>query len=80
MAKRDRAYSLLRSPVFTAESAREIVECIRALSDDDELAHALEDDLHFTVLQHVAKGGANSQELAAVAVTTEALDFSRWCA
>jgi hypothetical protein len=78
-ANRKRAIALM-ADALTPATAREVVECIRALADDDEVAHGIEDDLHLAVLKQVAAGDPNAKELAAIAASTEALDFSRWCA
>lgn len=65
---------------MTLDEARAWVEKIRGLADDDEAAHAEEDELHQAVLDHVARGGENAQGLAAIALSTRAIAFARWCA
>ena len=47
---------------------------------DDEAAHGMTDDLHRDVLAAIAAGAPDAQILAAAALRTETLGFSRWCA
>jgi hypothetical protein len=56
------------------------VEAIRAVRGDDERAHSDEDELHQLVLAVIARGAANAAELAAAALKTTEIEFSRWCA
>jgi len=62
---------------MTVTEVKERVEAIRRAASDDEKAHGMEDQLHQDVLQHFAELG---HEVAAVALETVDMDFSRWCA
>lgn len=64
---------------MTIEEAEEQVEYIRSLADDDEAAAGAEAEFRDAVLQAIADGRASSpRDLAAVALKTNALHFSRW--
>jgi hypothetical protein len=58
------------------------VDKIRAVGEqDDEIAHAEEDALHQAVLKAIADGTADDPVgMAALALTTIEMDFSRWFA
>jgi hypothetical protein len=62
---------------LTLEDVQSRVHQIRAAADDDERAHALEDDLHRDVLRYFAETGS---QIAIEALKTLDIDFSRWCA
>jgi len=47
---------------------------------DHEKAHSLEDELYRDVLVAICKGTPNYKQLALMALQTQKLDFSRWCA
>ena len=47
---------------------------------DPEVAHSMEDALYVEVLQAIAGGAGNPQELAAAALNAYELEFPRWCA
>jgi hypothetical protein len=64
--------------VITVEEIRARVTEIDKL--DSERAHDAEDQLWCDVLRAIAEGAHNASELAAEALKTEALDFSRWMA
>ncbi len=57
-----------------------VVDAIKRLAGDDEVAHSLEDDLHVAVLRLVAAGHPEARELAAAALETVDVDFARHCA
>jgi hypothetical protein len=68
---------------LTIEQAKKRVEEIRAIVHDDERAHGLEDALRRDALKIIARGDltpADAARLARVALSTESLDFERWCA
>jgi len=51
------------------------------IADDDESAHAAEDRLHESVLQSIADGTAEDPKaMAAAALKTDDIEFSRWFA
>lgn len=56
------------------------VDYIRSIADDDEGAHVAEDFLRERVLEAVANGHEDSKLLAAAALDTNDIEFSRWCA
>ncbi|QBJ94514.1 hypothetical protein D0Z67_29545 (plasmid) [Streptomyces seoulensis] len=51
-----------------------------AASGDDEEQHGMEDSLYEDVLKAIAEGAPNASELAAAALKTKDMDFSRWYA
>lgn len=57
---------------------REAVARISAERHDDERAHGHEDALYLAVLTAIAQGAPNPQALAAEAIRTQEIDFSRW--
>lgn len=68
---------------MTPNEVRQRVDAIRAVAADDERAHGMEDGLHEDVLMAIASGdikGVEAVQCAAIALTTTAIDFSRWCA
>lgn len=54
-----------------------MVEHIKEISNDDEMAHSAEDGLYITVLEEIAKGTKNAQKLAAEALKARDIDFAR---
>ncbi len=65
------------------EKARALVAEIQVLQHDDEAAHSREDALHQFVLKEIKKGtltGKNARIAAEIALSTQKLPFSRWCA
>ncbi len=58
------------------------LQSIKAVAGDDEVAHAMEDDLWRDVLRHIANDPAKSEfaALAMLALKTDEIDFRRWCA
>jgi hypothetical protein len=73
------AYAAVRSEV-----ERLVAECARAcIEDDDEGAHAREDEMRELVLGHIASGNLTAeqaQDLARLSLQTEQYEFARWCA
>ena len=67
-------------PGLTAEDIARRLAAIHALHGDDEAAHGEEDRLHRDVLAAIAAGAPDASLLAAAALRTETLGFSRWCA
>lgn len=62
----------------TIAYVQEQVALVRELSADDEAAHGIEDDLWEEVLQAIAEGHPQAQQLAAEAIKTRSIQFSRW--
>lgn len=65
---------------MTLEQVQGRVESIRSGIHDNESAHAEEDSLWEDVLEHIAKGGRNAKAIAAAALETRNIDFTRWYA
>lgn len=65
---------------MTTDQARERVRQIEARAGDDEGAHSEEDRLRGDVLRAIAGGNPNAAELARIALLTDDIEFSRWCA
>jgi hypothetical protein len=65
---------------MTIEDVKTEVERIRQIAGQPESAHKAEDDLHAAVLEAIAKGAKNPAELAAEALETARIRFSRWYA
>jgi hypothetical protein len=67
--------------MMNAEMVRQRVEKIRAMAGDDEAAHGEEDNLREDLLRAIANGECvNPQDCAQIALTTNDIDFARWCA
>jgi hypothetical protein len=64
----------------TVDEIRARVATVAEKVDDNEVAHAREDELHQSVLRAIASGAENAAELAAEALKTLELDFERWFA
>lgn len=65
------------------EELRQRVADLEASRGDDEAAHGEEDALRESVLRAIADGSATgdeAREMARIALSTEAIDFNRWCA
>ena len=65
---------------MTLDEVKERVRSVRNAAGDSEAAHLMEDNLYFEVLQHIANGGDNAQELAAEAIKAQDIDYVRWYA
>ena len=67
---------------MTVEEVEKRVADIEAGKGDDEGAHAAEDDLWEAVLKAIASNQPSGYPhmLAAAALKTREIDFSRWCA
>lgn len=57
-----------------------LAEIAESAKDDDESAHACEDDLHQDVLQAIADGHPDAAALAAEALKSVQITFYRWYA
>lgn len=64
---------------ITVDWVREKIAEIKAVRRDDEKAHAEEDALRAEVLHAIASGASNPRELAKEALTTDDIDFGRYC-
>lgn len=70
---RDEFSSILESDL-TEDRAKRAVEIIRLLSDDDERAHSMEDNLREKILKTI------DHPLAEIALSTGLIRFARWYA
>ncbi len=68
------------SEIKTREDVVRRVAKIVGMAGDDEAAHGEEDALHEDVLKAIAAGALNPAELAAEALKTLEIEFSRWYA
>ena len=68
------------SVLISVEEVIDLVEAVERIQDDDESAHALEDDIWEAVLRAIAEGADDAKGLAAAALKTQDFGFSRWCA
>lgn len=59
--------------------AAELVR-LAAVDGDDEVAHVMEDKMRETALKAILNFPEQHREIAAAALSTSALVFSRWCA
>ena len=62
--------------MITLQEVKDAVVAISDVMDDDESAHALEDDLYLKILEHHASKGC---ELSIEALEIRKMDFQRWC-
>ena len=65
---------------MTLEEIKKRIDEIKSVADDDERAHALEDQLHRDVLFAIAGCAQNANDLAMAALRTLYIEFNRWCA
>lgn len=65
-----------------AEVEQRVIELVNHFQDsqDDERAHGKEEELHQDVLTAIAAGARNPKALAAAALKTLDIEFSRWTA
>lgn len=65
---------------MTVDELNKRIEYLKSIADDDEMAHAVEDEIRTQVLLAIMNGAENPRELAALALTTDDIDFVRWYA
>jgi hypothetical protein len=63
---------------MSIDDIKQKVQTIRGHAEDPGKAHSLEDCLHLEVLMAIAAGCDNAAELAAEALKTDDIEFSRW--
>lgn len=66
----------------TVSDVQAAVDGVREVADDDEAAHSYEDSVHAVVLASIAAGvlsGGEAREAAKVALSTQDIEFARWC-
>lgn len=56
------------------------IEDIKNSADDDESAHCLEDTLRESFIEYIATRKDALGEKARLILSTNEIDFSRWCA
>lgn len=59
------------------------VKHIESIKDDDEAAHSEEDNVYLAILESIASGAISAdeaKECCRVAIETQKITFSRWCA
>ena len=70
--------------MITRAEAQLRVDGIRWISQDNESAHSEEDSLYRDVLATIADPGFDNmplaRDLAVIALSTQEIDFARWCA
>jgi ketosteroid isomerase-like protein len=64
---------------MTVDEVRREIEEIRAARADAVMAHEAEDALRRRVLAAIAAGAPNAAEIAAAALATDEIPFSRSC-
>jgi len=66
---------------LTLSDVQKRIEEIRGKASDDEVAHAMEDQLHQDVLRAIAEDKCTApRSCANAALKTLDIDFCRWCA
>ena len=65
---------------MTIQELKIRIKAIEAASDDDEVAHRMEDELFRAVLKAIADGAAHGPALAAMVLETDDIQFARHCA
>lgn len=66
---------------LTVEEVRARIEDIKAVVADAERAHSLEDSLYEDILRAIATDRCDDPKgCAAAALSTQDIDFPRWCA
>jgi hypothetical protein len=65
---------------MTSEEIEEYIEHIKKNVNDDEVQHCLEDELRAGFIEYVASLGGELGEKAKLVLSTNELDFARWCA
>jgi hypothetical protein len=65
---------------MNALEALQRVERIRASRGDDEAAHSMEDGLYREFITEVALSDHPLAGVAKIVLTTQDIEFSRWCA
>lgn len=79
---RDQAIEPTADPVemLTVEDVARRLADIHATQGDPEVAHGMEDVLRADVLAAIAAGAPDARILAAAALRSDQIDFSRWYA
>lgn len=59
---------------------KERIEGIKEVVYDDETAHILEDNLYHDFVEYVAQEKGKAARIARLILTTDKIEFCRWCA
>lgn len=62
------------------QEAKERVARIKSMKGDNQNAHIEEDKLYVDFIRDVAKEKSSLGKVAKVVISTQKIDFSRWCA
>ena len=62
------------------EELKKMLKQIKAVQNDDEHAHILEDSMRQYALKLISNDHPESVKIAKLALSTSKLEFSRWCA
>ncbi|MCK5016933.1 MAG: hypothetical protein KAS32_07655 [Candidatus Peribacteraceae bacterium] len=65
---------------MTIKEAKNRIEHLKEIAGDDEAAHIEEDDLRDDFILYVAKRKDRIGKIAKIILTSEEVQFSRWCA
>ena len=65
--------------MITINEIKERVRHIELNTHDNEACHSAEDSLYYSVIEAIASGVDNPEELAQEALRTKHIDFGRWC-
>lgn len=65
---------------MTKEEIQKRIEFIVSKDGDDEVQHAREDSLRREFLRFIADNSPEYGELANLVLSTDTLEFARWCA
>lgn len=65
--------------MMTPEDAKRWVQAIKELRYDHEAAHSEEDRFRAVVLNELSREPGRVGELARLALSTDEIDFHRWC-
>jgi hypothetical protein len=67
--------------IMTVDFIQEYLQYLKRISHDDEAAHGDEDTLWEQVMYSIAQGRCvDPKECCALAIRSQEIEFSRWCA
>ena len=66
--------------MMTKEEILQAVQKIRDIAGDDERAHSQEDALREGFIEFIVERNGELGELARLVLSTNEIDFARWCA
>ena len=66
---------------MTPNKVKRYLKAIRLAAPDPEHAHDLEDKMRGAILEAISRGRCDDpEECARIALTSDEIDFPRWCA